>query len=100
MSSFKLRIANTGACDAKSFGEKDESQKPMKSSGNGKQRGQSIREGRPASNKLQAQIDRALGLADREIGIQESGVRIPNSGVPASDLGRRDLPPENSTKIK
>src|SRR5208282_2288454 len=39
-------------------------------SGNGSQMRQLIREGKSASKALQAQIDRAVALADKEIGIQ------------------------------
>jgi hypothetical protein len=45
----------------------------MKSSGNGNQSRHLIREGKSASKALQAQIDRALALADQEIGIRGEG---------------------------
>src|ERR1019366_7085036 len=43
------------------------------SSGNGNQMRQLIREGKSASKVLQAQIDTAVKLADREIGIRDTG---------------------------
>ncbi len=56
-----------------SCGERAEPIKPMKSSGNGNQMRQLIREGKSASKALQAQIDRAVALADQEIGIRAEG---------------------------
>ena len=46
------------------------------SSGNGNQMRHLIREGKSTSKALQAQIDRAVALADKEIGVryQVSGV--------------------------
>ena len=40
------------------------------SSGNGKQMRQLIRDGKSAAKTLQAQIDRAVALADQEIGVR------------------------------
>ncbi len=45
------------------------------SSGNGNQVRQLIREGKSASKALQAQIDRAVALADKEVGIGQIGSR-------------------------
>jgi hypothetical protein len=45
----------------------------MKRSGNGNQTRQLIREGKSAAKALQAQIDRAVALADQEIGIRAQG---------------------------
>src|SRR5271157_4343595 len=42
-------------------------------SGNGNQMRHLIREGKSASKALQAQIDRAVALADQEIGIRDTG---------------------------
>jgi hypothetical protein len=51
------------------------------SSGNGHQMRELLREGRTVSKTLQAQIDRAVALADREIGIHQSPFSILNSGA-------------------
>ncbi len=42
------------------------------------------REGRSLSNALQAQIDRAVSLADTEIGLQSSSFRLQTSPVPST----------------
>ncbi len=56
------------------------------SSGNGHQvralAREKMREGRSASKALQAQIDKAVALADREVGIQHSEFTIHNSPTP------------------
>src|ERR1017187_2078442 len=59
------------------------------SSGNGNQMRHLVREGKSASKVLQAQIDTAVKLADREVGIQHSEFSIQNSGLPAADIGPR-----------
>ena len=56
------------------------------SSGNGNQMRHLIREGKSASKVLQAQIDTAVKLADREVGIQHSEFSIQNSGVDRQPL--------------
>ena len=43
---------------------------------------QLIREGKSASKALQAQIDRAVALADREIGIRRLGIRHSGTALP------------------
>ena len=48
-----------------------------------------IREGKSTSKTLQAQIDRAVALADREVGIQHSEFTIQNSGQ--SPIDRQPL---------
>ena len=49
------------------------------SSGNGNQMRHLIREGKSASKALQAQIDRAVALADHEVGISADHVNLSSS---------------------
>ena len=71
------------------------------SSGNGNQMRQLIREGKSASKALQAQIDRAVALADQEVGIGQMGSRqvemlsqLPTS--PSAHLPTVDRQPLNT----
>ena len=61
---------------------------------------QSIREGKSASKKLQAQIDRAVGLADRELGIggRESGIGSRESAK-TSPISYSQLPTPHSLSV-
>jgi len=58
--------------------------KRVRNSENGKQMRHINREGRSLSNALQAQIDRAVSLADTEIGLQSSSFRLQTSPVPST----------------
>jgi len=69
------------------------------SSGNGHQIQELLREGRTVSKSLQAKIDRAVALADREVGIHHSQFTIPNSpmttpgGIPVAPTHSVPPPP-------
>jgi hypothetical protein len=56
------------------------------SSGNGNQMRHLIRKGKSPSKALQAQIDRAVGLADREVGISGENVSLSISITRSPDL--------------
>src|ERR1039457_3881359 len=58
---------------------KDEPMKNSHSSGNGNQMRHLTREDKSSSKSLQARIDTAVKLADREVGIQHSEFSIQNS---------------------
>ncbi len=65
------------------------------SSGNGHQMRALLREGRSASKDLQAQIDKAVALADREIGLHPSAFRLQTSPAtiqPPATLAADRLP--------
>jgi len=67
----------------------------MKSSGNGNQSRQLIRELRSARSALQTQIDTAVKLADREIGIHHSQFTVHNS-PPTDRLPHTPAPPTST----
>jgi hypothetical protein len=74
--------------------------KKAHSSGNGNQMRHLIREGKSASKALQAQIDRAVALADKELGIGQVGSRqveeLSTDHLPTSPSARLSTGPDFS----
>jgi hypothetical protein len=74
--------------------------KKAHSSGNGNQMQHLIREGKSASKALQAQIDRAVALADKELGIGQVGSRqveeLSTDHLPTSPSARLSTGPDFS----